>query len=475
MNKLLLQSYINATWSESILPQLVEYVRIPSKSPLFDPAWEANGHMEAAAQLMLNWAQDNAPAGSTVELLRLNGRTPVLMVDVPGDVDDCVLMYGHMDKQPEFTGWSDGLEPWKPVLRDGKLYGRGGADDGYALFSSLAAVRALREQKIPHARCVILIEASEESGSPDLPAHIDALGARLGQPSLVVCLDAECGNYDQLWCTTSLRGNLIGTLRVDVLREGVHSGTASGVVPSSFRILRDLLARVEDMHSGAILVDELNTPIPADRRVQAEAAAAVLGETVAAKFPLLPGMHAMSNDPLELLLNNTWRPTLSVTGAEGLPAFQSAGNVLRPYTSLKLSFRLTPTMNPAVAAEAVKRALEADPPYGAKVSFKVESAMAGWNAPSFAPWLEESMQRASRDFFGKESMYMGTGGSIPFMGMLGEKFPGTQFLITGVLGPNSNAHGPNEFLHIETAQKVTACVAQVLADHAAQKGQRKAA
>jgi acetylornithine deacetylase/succinyl-diaminopimelate desuccinylase-like protein len=229
------------------------------------------------------------------------------------------------------------------------------------------------------------------------------------------------------------------------------------------------------MHSGAILVDELNTPIPADRRVQAEAAAAVLGETVAAKFPLLPGMHAMSNDPLELLLNNTWRPTLSVTGAEGLPAFQSAGNVLRPYTSLKLSFRLTPTMNPAVAAEAVKRALEADPPYGAKVSFKVESAMAGWNAPSFAPWLEESMQRASRDFFGKESMYMGTGGSIPFMGMLGEKFPGTQFLITGVLGPNSNAHGPNEFLHIETAQKVTACVAQVLADHAAQKGQRKAA
>ncbi|HEX5649786.1 MAG TPA: M20 family metallopeptidase [Steroidobacteraceae bacterium] len=469
------KGYIDTAWSDSILPQLVEYVRIPNKSPIFDREWEAHGYMEQAVQLMRRWAATEAPAGSTVEVLRISGRTPVLMVDVPGDVDDCVLMYGHLDKQPEFTGWSDGLEPWSPVLRDGKLYGRGGADDGYALFASLAAIRTLREQKIPHARCVVLIEASEESGSPDLPAHIDALGARLGRPSLVVCLDAECGNYEQLWSTTSLRGNLIGTLRVDVLREGVHSGTASGVVPSSFRLLRELLARVEDVHSGAILVDELNTPIPADRKVQAEAAATILGETVHAKFPLVAGMRAVSNDPLELLLNNTWRPTLSVTGAEGMPAFHSAGNVLRPYTALKLSFRLTPLMDPKVAAAALKRAFEADPPYGAKVTFHVESAMGGWNAPSFAPWLEQSMQDASRAFFGRDSMYMGTGGSIPFMGMLGEKFPGTQFLITGVLGPNSNAHGPNEFLHLDTARKVTGCVAKVLADHAGQATKRRAA
>ncbi len=343
------KSHVDAAWADSILPQLIEYVRIPNKSPLFDPDWEAHGHMEAAVQLMLRWAQAEAPAGSRIEVLRLQGRTPVLMVDVPGDVDDCVLMYGHLDKQPEFTGWSEGLDPWTPVIRDGKLYGRGGADDGYALFSSIAAIRALREQKIPHARCVVLIEASEESGSPDLPAHIDALGARLGMPSLVVCLDAECGNYDQLWCTTSLRGNLIGTLRADVLTEGVHSGMASGIVPSSMRVLRELLARVEDVHSGAILVDELNTPIPADRRTQAEAAARVLGPIVAGRIPFVPGMKAMSNDPLELLLNSTWRPTLSVTGAEGIPPFRSAGNVLRPYTSLKLSFRLTPTMDPKVA------------------------------------------------------------------------------------------------------------------------------
>jgi acetylornithine deacetylase/succinyl-diaminopimelate desuccinylase-like protein len=402
-----------------------------------------------------------------VEVLRLPGRTPVLMVDVAGQVDDCVLLYGHLDKQPEFTGWSAGLEPWTPVLRDGKLYGRGGADDGYAVFASLTAIRALQEQGIPHARCVILIEASEESGSPDLAHHIEALGDRLGRPSLVVCLDAECGNYEQLWCTTSLRGNLIGALRVDVLGEGVHSGTASGIVPSSFRVLRELLARIEDAHSGAILLEDLNTPIPADRRSQAQAAASVLGETVYAKFPLMPGMRPVSNDPFELLLNNTWRPTLCVTGADGLPAFRSAGNVLRPQTTLKLSFRLTPTMDPARAAATIQQALERDPPYGTRVRFTVESAMGGWNAPPLAAWLERSMQAASREFFGRDALFMGTGGSIPFMGMLGERFPGTQFLVTGVLGPQSNAHGPNEFLHIETARRLTACVSRVLADHAA--------
>jgi acetylornithine deacetylase/succinyl-diaminopimelate desuccinylase-like protein len=480
MNSNKIREFVNGRWDDSILPELVEYVRIPNKSPMFDPDWEAHGHMEDAVQLMRRWAEDEVRSlpGASVEVLRLAGRTPVLMVDVPPSAPaaagDCVLMYGHLDKQPEFSGWSDGLEPWTPVVRDGKLYGRGGADDGYALFASLTAIRALREQRLGHARCVVLIEASEESGSPDLAHHIEALGARLGSPTLVVCLDAECGNYEQLWCTTSLRGNLIGSLRVDVLTEGVHSGTASGVVPSSFRILRELLARIEDAGSGAILIEELNAPIPPDRRAQAKAAAAVLGDTVFAKFPLMPGMRPVSNDPFELLLNNNWRPTLSITGAEGLPAFRSAGNVLRPHTTLKLSFRLPPTLAPAAAASAIERTLARDAPYGARVSFTVESAMGGWNAPTLAPWLEQSMQAASQAFFGRDAMYMGTGGSIPFMGMLGERFPGTQFLVTGVLGPQSNAHGPNEFLHLETARRLTACVARVLADHAA-RGQRAAA
>jgi acetylornithine deacetylase/succinyl-diaminopimelate desuccinylase-like protein len=399
--------------------------------------------------------------------------TPLLYIEVPASgggagTNDCVLLYGHMDKQPEFSGWAEGLDPWKPVLRDGRLYGRGGADDGYAVFGSLLALRALADQNIPHARSVILIEGSEESGSPDLPACIDALADRIGEPSLVVCLDAECGNYDQFWCTTSLRGNLVGTLRVEVLKEGVHSGMASGIVPSSFRIARRQLERVESAETGK-LIDALWTKVPEDRLQQARAAARALGKGVYTKMPFAGSTRPMSDDPYELLLNSNWRPTLSVTGAEGMPSLQNAGNVLRPYTALKLSFRLPPGVDAQAAATAVKQALESDPPYGASITFEVESTMGGWNAPSTAPWLEAAIQSASHAFFGRDAMYMGVGGTIPFMGMLSERFPRTQFLITGVLGPHSNAHGPNEFLDIATGKRVTACVAHVVAEHAKRK------
>jgi acetylornithine deacetylase/succinyl-diaminopimelate desuccinylase-like protein len=466
MNVSELKRYIDDVWDRSIVPTLCDYIRIPNKSQNFDPQWAEHGHMDRAADLMKRWCEEHALPGMKIEVMRLPNRTPLLFIEVPGSVDDTVLMYGHLDKQPEFTGWMEGLEPWKPVIRDGRLYGRGGADDGYAVFGSLLAIRALAEQSIPYARCVIVIEAGEESGSPDLPAYIDALADRIGEPSLVVCLDAECSNYDQFWCTTSLRGNLIGTLRVEVLREGVHSGMASGIAPSSFRIARQLLARVEDAATGRILIDELHGDIPQDRLQQAHAAAKTLGDVVHRKIPFLEGMKPMSDDPAELLLNSTWRPTLSVTGVDGIPPVSSAGNVLRPMTAFVLSFRLPPGVDPERAAVAVKKTLERDPPYGAHVAFEVESSMGGWNAPSSEPWLESSVQAGSKNFFGKDAMYMGTGGSIPFMGMLAEKFPRTQFLVTGVLGPQSNAHGPNEFLDIETGKRVTACVSQVLMEHA---------
>lgn len=464
-----LKGFVDREWDESIVPALSDYIRIPNKSPAFDPDWEAHGHMDRAVEALRSWAETHAPAGSVVEVVRLPGLTPLLFIECPGDTADTVLMYGHLDKQPEFTGWAEGLAPWTPVLKEGRLYGRGGADDGYAMFGSLSALRALADQSIPRARCVILIEASEESGSPDLPAYVEALADRIGAPSLVVCLDAECGNYDQLWLTTALRGNLTGTLRADVLTEGVHSGTASGLVASSFRILRERLDRVEDSRTGRILLDSLYTEIPAERLEQTRAAADVLGGTVYGKFPIVDNLGPVDTDPYELLLNGTWRPTLSVTGADGLPELGSAGNVLRPYTSLKLSFRLPPGVDPETAAQSVKDALEADPPYGARVRFEVDSSMAGWSAPPTAEWLEAAVQQASRDHFGRDAMYMGTGGTIPFMNMLGDRFPDAQFLVTGVLGPHSNAHGPNEFLDIATGKRVTACVAQVVAAHAARK------
>ncbi|HSD75639.1 MAG TPA: M20 family metallopeptidase [Steroidobacteraceae bacterium] len=466
MNTALLTAHVERTWADSILPRLCEYVRIPNKSPLFDPDWQRNGHMDRAIELMANWCRQQPIAGMRVEIHRLEGRTPLLFIDIPGERDGCVLLYGHLDKQPEFTGWSAGLGPWEPVIRDGKLYGRGGADDGYAVFSSLTAIAALDAQRVARARCVVMIEASEESGSPDLPAHVEALAKRIGTPSLVVCLDAECGNYDQLWCTTSLRGNLIGTLEVQVLTEGVHSGSGSGIAPSCVRVLRHLLSRIEESSSGEIKGAAFSVPIPEHRREQTQSTAAVLGDGVWNRFPLVPGARPVTDDPVELLLNTNWRPSLTITGIEGLPALRDAGNVLVPQVGAKLSFRLPPTADPARAAQEVKQTLERDPPYGARVEFTPGSAMAGWDAPAVAPWLEDSVQRASREFFGRDALYMGTGGSIPFMGMLGERFPRTQFMVTGVLGPHANAHGPNEFLHLETARRITLCVAQVLADHA---------
>ncbi len=466
MNLERLRNLIAQEWDASVVPTLCDYIRIPNKSIHFDPQWAEHGHMDRAAVLLKDWCAAHALPGMKLEIVRLPNRTPLLFIEVPGQTNDCVLLYGHMDKQPEFTGWHEGLSAWTPVLKSGRLYGRGGADDGYAVFGSLLALRALADQNIPHARCVILIEGSEESGSPDLPAYIDALADRIGEPSLVVCLDAECGNYDQFWITNSLRGNLLGTLRVEVMKEGVHSGMASGIVPSSFRIVRMLLDRIEDSKTGKLLLEELHAKIPEERALQARVAAQALGPTVHEKFPFVSGMRPVSGDTAQLLLDSTWAPTLSITGADGIPSLENAGNVLRPFTAFKLSFRLPPAVDADRAAEAVKRTLERDPPYGAKVSFDVSSAMGGWNAPATERWLAEAIQRASVHFFGGDAMHMGVGGTIPFMGMLSEKFPRTQFLVTGVLGPHSNAHGPNEFLDIETGKRVTACVAEVIAAHA---------
>jgi len=467
MDKTSLQRFVDATWGETIVPTLCDYIKIPNRSPAFDPEWAKHGYMDEAVALVERWCAARAIPGLTVEVIRLPGRTPLIYMEIPATAPapDTVLLYGHLDKQPEFTGWETGLGPWIPVQKGDRLYGRGGADDGYAAFAALTALEALARQNLAHARCVVLIEAGEESGSPDLPLYIEHLAGRIGDVSLVVCLDSGCGNYDQLWSTTSLRGLVAGELTVEVLREGVHSGEASGIVPSSFRVLRVLLSRLEDEATGAIKLKELKAAIPRERAAQARSTARVLGNDVWAKFPLVDGLKPMGKDNVERVLNRTWRSTLSVTGVDGIPPLASAGNVLRPRTTFKLSVRVPPTVDTQRASAALKRLLEKSPPYGARVTFMGEKSSAGWNAPELAPWLERSADSASRAFFGKPVRYLGEGGSIPFMQMLGRKFPRAQFLVTGVLGPHSNAHGPNEFLHLPTARKLTCCVAQVVHEH----------
>ncbi len=465
MNTAEVASFVNSTWDNSITPTLKEFIEIPNKSPLFDANWKANGHMDKAVALIKHWCEQNAPKGMTLKVLEQEGRTPLIFMDIPGDKSDTVLLYGHLDKQPEMEGWAADLGPWKAVQKGEKLYGRGGADDGYAAFAALTAINALQKQGISHARCVVIIEGSEESGSQDLPYYINLLKEDIGTPSLVVCLDSGCGNYDQLWSTTSLRGVIGGTLSVEILTEGLHSGAFSGIAASSFRIMRQLLDRVEDKETGQVLLKELHCDIPSQRLKQTRQAAEILGNTVFTEVPFVSDAKPVTEDVYELLLNRSWRPTLSITGADGIPSIANAGNVLRPRTALKLSFRIAPMVDPKKANAAIKKTLEENPPYGAKVHYHSEDAGPGWNAPEVSPWLAQACDKASNNFFKQPCAYMGEGGSIPFMGMLGEKFPEAQFLITGVLGPHSNAHGPNEFLHLNMAKRVTACVSQVIAEH----------
>lgn len=465
-----IRAYIDERWDASIIPALCDYIRIPNKSPMFDPDWEAHGHMQAAVRLLDAWCDGVDIQGMRREVVSLPGRTPLLFCEIPATAPEAgtVLLYGHYDKQPEFLGWEPGLSPWEPVLRDGRLYGRGGADDGYALFGSLTAIAALQAEGIGHGRCVVLIEGCEESGSFDLPHYVEALADRIGQPELVICLDAECGNYDQLWATTSLRGMLPGVLTVQVLEEGQHSGGAGGIVPSSFRILRNLLERVEDASSGR-LHPSLYVDVPESVHRQLEKVAQVLGPGIYQRFPWAGGTQPESDDTTQLLLNNTWRPSLATVGFSGAPEVGNAGNTLRPATSVRLTIRLPPTLDASAAARTIRAELTRDPPYGAVVRFDADTPQTGWSAPPFEPWLDRAMNDASLTYFGKPAMYMGCGGTIPFMKMLGDAYPAVQFFVTGVLGPRSNAHGPNEFLEIATGKRVTACVADVLANHAGRK------
>jgi len=463
-----LPAFMDRIWDDDAIPTLTRYIRIPNVSKLFDPEWEAHGHMMKAAELFAEWASKHLAhvPGATLEVLQPEGRTPLILIEVPGSAPGTVLLYGHLDKQPEMTGWSDGFGPWTPVLRDGKLYGRGGADDGYAMFAAISAILALHEAGATHARCVITIEAAEESGSPDLPFYIDMLAGRLGKVDLVICLDSGCGNYDQLWLTTSLRGIAAGTLTIRVLNEGVHSGDASGIVPSSFRILRQLLSRIEDENTGAMKLKQFFAAVPSDRALQARAAADALKDEVFNKMPFAGHTRPMGTTNEELILNRTWKPQLAVIAIGGYPEPEAAGNVLIPFTRAKLSLRTPPTADAEAAVATLKRVLEADPPYGAEVTFDPLPGQTGWNAPALAPWLEKALGQASQSHFGRPVAFQGEGGSIPFMAMLGEKFPGTQFVVTGLLGPGSNAHGPNEFLHIAAAKKISAAIADVLAAHA---------
>ena len=444
---------IDSAWEERILPALSEYTRIPCLSPAFDPDWAERGAIREAARLLEAWVRDQDAALAT-EIVELPGRTPVLLVDNGGSGDP-IVVYGHMDKQPPLGDWRSGLGPYEPVREGDVLYGRGTADDGYATF---AAVTGLLAAGGGHGRVLVLIEASEESGSPDLPAYLEHLRDRIGTPRLVICLDSGGLSYDRLWLTTSLRGVLVVTVTVEVLTEGIHSGQGGGVVPSSFRILRRMLSGIEDETTGRILLPELlGAGIPEAHRTNLEALASEFPDSAA---PVVDGLKLLAADPAARLAARTWGAAMEVTGADGLPKPRDAGNVLRPETTLKLSLRLPPDVEAQRAADALVSALRTDE--GAHVTIDMGMVAQGWIAEPLSAEIVARLAHASEERFGRGPGFVGEGGSIPFLADLRRGFPHTPFVATGVLGPHSNAHGPNESLHIPMAEAVTQAVAELL-------------
>eukprot|EP00930_Biecheleria_cincta_P001434 TRINITY_DN102578_c0_g1_i1.p1 TRINITY_DN102578_c0_g1~~TRINITY_DN102578_c0_g1_i1.p1 ORF type:complete len:509 (+),score=102.59 TRINITY_DN102578_c0_g1_i1:153-1679(+) len=458
---------VEEEWNAA-MPVLQDFVRIPNLTPLRDADWETNGLLDKATDHVANWVKAQNLDRCTVEIFKDEGNSPFLFIEVGGTpgspkAASTILMYGHLDKQPHGEGWDEDAGPTAAVIKDGKLFGRGAGDDGYAVFSCIIALKALQRQGVAHPRTVILAECSEESGSMHLSHYVQKLDGRIGTPSAVYCLDAGVEDYNRFWLNTSLRGALAATLEVSISSIAQHSGTAGGIVPDVHRIMRQLLARIEDVNTGRMLLPDFFTKIPVERQAEMKAASEALGyPQTSRKIPFLPGCHPVVDDAFQLYRANSWEPSMAVIGSEGIPGFASASPILATSHKIMLAVRLPPMVDPEIAAAAMKSVLERDPPCGAKVCVDFKFKVKGFHAGEVKPNLEKAMNQASEQIFGKPPGSFGCGGTIPLMNILQEMFPDASLIVSGILGPGSNEHGPNESMPIEYAKKFTACVSMIM-------------
>lgn len=457
-----MKEWIDRYWEEEALPALMEFGRIPNVSPAFAPTWSEDGHMDRAAAFLKSWAESRPIAGITVELLRSDMRTPLIFIEIPGDTDETVLIYGHLDKQPPMLPWREGLDPWEPVREGDLVYARGLADDGYSIFAALGAVEAAKRSGKKLPRVCVLIEACEESGSPDLRHYVSLLKERIGSPTVVITLDSEDRDGDRLWLTQSLRGLVNGFLTVETMPGTMHSGLATGVVPSAQRILRMLLARIENPDTGHVLNEVVSPPLTDEFRDYADTVARdVSGYLDSYELPY--GLQAAADTLPELVANNLVRAGLEVTGLSGLPDAERSGNVMVGKLVARLSMRIPPGVDPETVATELKRVLETDPPYGAKVTYEPKDRDWGYMAKPYSTRMRERVHAATKECFGTEPGLLGVGASIPFVQVMVNEFPNAEHILTGILSQSSHAHGPNENMSVRKVKRLTHFVATFLA------------
>ena len=463
MDRLETLKYIDSEFDGHVIPTLMEYIKIDNLSPFFDPEWNVNGKAERAAEILIDWVNKQNIAGLKAEVLKMDSLSPIIWVEIASNGGEgTVFMYGHFDKQPHFDGWIEGTGPTTPKIIGDLLYGRGGADDGYAIFSSVMSIKSIQKSGLKHGNIKILIEGSEESGSPHLMQYVEKLSDKIGTPNLLVCLDSGCKDYERLWITTSLRGNIVKNIKVECLQESCHSGLGTGHVPDSFTVIRQLLDRIEDSKTSKV-VNDFEVVIPESKLKEAKEVSSILGnEFVIAKK--LNGVDYLTNDLTDLYLNGTWRPTLCVLGQTGLPHHSTAGNVLRDSTSIRISLRIPPMLDANKASERLNEIITSNPPYNSKITIEDRKPGFGWSAKEFNPKLSRSLNLSSNEYWGKNAQTVGEGGSIPFINSLAEKFPDGDFLVLGVLGPGSNAHAANETLNIPYCKRVTCTLIHAIVD-----------
>lgn len=460
---------IDHLWNSSVEEALKQYIRLPALSPDFDSRWEENGVLYDSLVQAKAWAEKQGIAGLHCEIIRHEGFTPCLFVEIEAKsrkpFKGSVFLYGHLDKQPENHGWDADKGPWEPVVKNGRLYGRGSVDDGYAFYTSMAAIKALQTLGLEHPRCVGLFETCEESASRHYEEYLNDCTEKLGEIGLVVALDSCSGDYDRLWVTDTLRGMIGGAIEVRTLTAGVHSGEASGIVPGSFMILRNLLDRIEDSRTGEIIPKAFQTNIPPEAREQTREVAEIEGDLIWKAYPWHGSTEPLTKDPYEGLLNRNWRPELTVTGIDGIPSVANGGNVMRPYTRAKIGLRLPPDVNAEKASEEFGKIVTENPPFNADVRFEPVVASDGWVAPKRADWLKQAFLESSQTLWGAAPGFLGMGGSIPLLNVFTGRWPKAQYMVAGALGPGSNAHGPNESLHIDYCKKLISSVAYVIAKY----------
>lgn len=470
MNDDIIKTIVYQLFEEQTLPGIMDYIRIPNVSPNYDPQWDTNGNQEKAVSFLANWVLSQNLKGLSLSIYKEKKRTPFIYIEVnPSRVSDkrTVLMYGHFDKQPAYTGWSDGLGPTTPVIKDGKLYGRGSTDDGYALFGIITAIKTCQRINLPLPRIVIIVEGAEESYIEDLNFYLSALKTKIGTPDFIVCLDSGSEDYKRLWLTTSLRGNCAIDLTVKTLKVGMHSGGGTGFVADSYFILRRLLDRIENSDTGEIIIPESKVPLPKNRENEIRRLVTIVKDDYIKNYPFFENTQPIHKELFDLVVNNTWQSTLAITGADGFPEASTAGNVLRPFSSVRLSFRFPPGVDTQKVGESIVEILSKDPPYNAIVEAKLLSFGNGWNLDekNYSNQLKIVLNNASKRYFNNETEAFGEGGSIPFVQTFNQAYPNADLAVMGVAGPGSSIHGPDENLDLEFCRKFICCIAHMLSEY----------